>query len=124
MLQAAAAGDYVGVACQKEVMLIKAGSKVSSLPVEYESQSVALSPDGAFLAVGTATNKVVVYSTSGDNLAEVKVLEATGIVNCVSFAPNGQFLASGDSNRNVFVFEVGSWDLVSSEGLNLEEFAL
>jgi WD40 repeat protein len=51
----------------------------------------------------------MVYDTT---LKEVKVLDATGVVNCVGFSPDGKYLASGDSNRNVYVFDVSSWELV------------
>ena len=108
--EAAASGDVVAVACQRHVMVVKAGVKSAEVEVEYEGQCAAVSPDGSLIAVGTSTHKIIVYDIA---LKEVTVLSATGVVNCVGFSPDGKYLASGDSNRNVYAFEVGSWELVS-----------
>eukprot|EP00045_Choanoeca_perplexa_P008018 m.73312 g.73312 ORF g.73312 m.73312 type:complete len:596 (-) comp14324_c0_seq1:756-2543(-) len=106
--EAAASGDVVAVACQRHVMVIKGGAKSAEIEVEYEGQCAAVSPDGSMIAVGTSTHKIIVYDAS---LKEIKVLDATGVVNCVGFSPDGKYLASGDSNRNVYAFEVASWEL-------------
>lgn len=106
--EVAVEGDVAVVACQNHVMIIKAGAVAASIKTDFEGQAAAISPDGAMVAVGTNTNKVVVYNTS---LEQQKELEATGIVNCVAFSPDGQYLAMGDSNKNVYVWECSSWEL-------------
>ncbi len=64
--------------------------------------SVSWSPDGAYLAVGTGSNKVFVYRRSGELVWETSDLGSD--VKTVSWSRDGNYLAAGTESDRLLVF--------------------
>jgi len=105
------AANGVNVAATiKSVYLVKGGN-TSSVPAPYGPSSVAISPDATEVAVGGEDNKIHLYTISGNNLTEGRVLERhRGGVTAIKYSPDGRHIASGSKDRNVYV-----WDRASGE---------
>ncbi len=68
-------------------------------------------PDGAVLAIGTASGKVLLWSASGERLGELAVDD--GQVNTVEYSPDGTRLAAAAYREGTG--RVVIWDAVSGE---------
>ncbi|EGD80227.1 hypothetical protein PTSG_10906 [Salpingoeca rosetta] len=97
------------IACLNEVVV--RGNVTARLPVDYEPQACALSPDAKEAAVGGKDGKIRIYDVADAGLAEKKVLDASGPVTALAYSPDAAHLASGDANRNVYVFDRSDFSL-------------
>lgn len=76
--------------------------------------SVAISPDGRFVATGASDNVVRVFSTvKGETVARLKghgegTIFLTSAVYSLAFSRNGRYLASGGHDGRVIVWDVES----------------
>ena len=69
-------------------------------------QSLAVSPDGRWLAAGLAGHRVVLWALSGGDARLAPALpEMRGWVNSVSFSPDSATLVVGDSGQNVSLID-------------------
>lgn len=97
----------VAAVTKGKIHVIKGGAAVSATVASgYEPTCVAISTDGAEVAVGGSDNKIRLFTLSGDSLTAGKVLGGhRGPVSRVAFAPNGSGFASADKNRDIFLWD-------------------
>lgn len=106
----AASGDKLIVAGVNELLVYEGQNLKSNLKINYESSSVAIHPNGKDVAIGgNSDSKVHIYSLSGSQLTEDKVLEHRGGVTAVKYSPDGAYLAAADSNRKIVLYKVGDY---------------
>ena len=108
------------VATVKQLVVIDSGNnKLAALDIKYTVLSLAISPDGTELAVGSEDQKVYLYSlaaTTGE--LQKKPQELTynrGMITALAYSPNGKLLAAGDSDRKIMVYETGTGELKFNE---------
>lgn len=96
----------------KTIYVLKNGSVASSLSVNWQPMSVAVSNDGSQAAVGGDDNKVHLYSVSGTP-SEICVMEGhRGGVLSLQYSPDGTKIASGGKDRKVMVFSSAGETLI------------
>lgn len=101
-------GSFAIVCGLNSILVIKDRKIASTTEVKYQTSSVAVSPDGTQVSVGSKDNKIYVYSISGSTLTLSDTLtEHRGEVSSVQYSPDGKYLASSDSNREIIVWENG-----------------
>jgi len=100
-----AAGGWIAISTRDGVVLLSGDKIVADNKFSYGPTSVAVSSDGAQVAVGGADGKIHVYSNNGGKLAEKHTVEQRGQICCVAFSPNGALVAGGDTDRDVMVWE-------------------
>ena len=69
--------------------------------------SVAFSPDGRFIAAGSADNKIRLWRTL-DGMLEALLVGHDSVVLAVAFSPDGRTLASGSVDATVRLWDVSS----------------
>ncbi|KAG8832221.1 WD40 repeat-like protein [Serendipita sp. 399] len=68
--------------------------------------SLAFSPDGALLAAGDSSGKLMLYSVTETKLVTSRWAGHSGRINAVVFHPGGKHVASGSLDTNIFVWSV------------------
>jgi len=102
------------VATSSALLLVAGGAVVSTTPAPWKPTCVALSLDGAQVAVGGEDKKVHFFtfnpSTPSTPPTEVGVgsKEAGSPPSCLAFSPDGAVLAMGDAGREVRLYAVAS----------------
>jgi WD40 repeat protein len=86
-----------------------------------EVTSVAISPDGQFVASTGVDNTVKLWRVSDGSLVYTLTGHYDG-VNALAFSPNGQMLASGGQDRQIKLWNVSTGALIRNMGSN--EFIL
>jgi len=74
--------------------------------------SVAFSPDGAYVAVGTSGGSSVHIVDVATWRVERTLERHTDRVTSVSFSPDGTLLASGSADATVVLWDTGTWAAV------------
>jgi WD40 repeat protein len=74
--------------------------------------SLAYSPDGRTLAVGTAANAIVLFDTGDDPVAPRRLEGHVGKVRAVAFSSDGQYVASASGDRTLRLWSVSAGSLV------------
>ena len=102
--------EYVAFVTAKKIGIIKEGSMVGSLDVNFEAQGIAISPKLDYLVVGEKAKvcQARVFAVSPDFKITPtdKVLpELLAAPICMSFSHDGKYLAIGDALK-----EVSLWD--------------
>lgn len=85
--------------------------------VKYQVNAVAISPDGAEVALGGSDNVIHVFSFDGAKLTEKHTLTGhNGAITSLVYSHDGALLAACDTNREVKVWKgkdsvvpAGSW---------------
>jgi WD40 repeat protein len=86
------------------------GNLIHQFPftVYQSKQSLALSPDGKLIAIGTRDGKVSIWDLKGNLLAERTVSLNYG-VRVIKFSPNGRWIACACENETVQLLRGGNW---------------
>jgi WD40 repeat protein len=69
--------------------------------------TIAFSPDGEFLAIGTTNGEVKLWNVS-EGIPVLVCLGHTGWIKSLAFSPDGRLLASGSNDHTVRLWEVSS----------------
>jgi WD40 repeat protein len=106
------------------VQILKDGARECALRPSgaYQPSSVAISPDGGWLAVGSEEQKVYIYPLTNGQLSDsaavdpiksaALILESNrGSITALAFSPDGSRLAVADADRKVLVYAVPSGEL-------------
>jgi uncharacterized caspase-like protein/WD40 repeat protein len=92
------------------------GSDVASVNLDPELlTSLAIHPNGKIVAVGLASNKIVIFDSS--LMPTQVVIELREIPVTLKFSSDGRLLASGGSNGTVRLIESSAWTPVASESV-------
>ena len=119
-------GDEIAIGCLDGVAIVFDVSEARGFEnVKFKTpvhdkpniRSVALSPDGRFLATGCDDHKVRVFDIQSGQL-NISPIEHPGLIFSVSFSPDGLFLASGCSDKCARIFEVSSGKVTMNSGEN------
>jgi WD40 repeat protein len=109
---AACSGATTFVARIGAIDTVRGGNVAASKDVAYQPLCIAVSPDGAQVAVGGDDNKVHLYGVGAAD-----VLEDAGTlgdvkhrqqVTALAYTPDGARLASADAGRAIFVWNTAS----------------
>jgi len=104
------AGDTVAVVTDAKVYVI-AGFAVRTKADAAGASAVAISTDGARVAVGFDSGLIRVYDYQGSSLKQVAELHKHGgEITALAFSPTGAHLGSCDSARSVI-----AWDLAARQ---------
>ena len=108
----AAAGMCAGAtACTDASSLVwsvRTGRVLNTYRISMGAASVSFSPDGAYVAFGSAgtlgrASEVIVYSVATGEMAKLR--GSTDTISSVKFSPNGEFLAAAGNDRIIRLFE-------------------
>ncbi|KAF7966282.1 hypothetical protein HWV62_39247 [Athelia sp. TMB] len=81
--------------------------------VPTDVYAVAFSPDGQYMASGSADGSVRMWNTETGDLAAPPFEGHTGSISSVAFSPDGQRIASGSVDKFVLVWNIHSGVLVA-----------
>ena len=102
-------GTELAVAADNATLLYRIAhdraSPISSVSTS-QGYSLAFSPDGSTLAVGTQQNGTAVFAISGKTLSPLGTAPASGTVDSVAFAPNGTAVAVGLDGGGVQLLDI------------------
>ncbi|CAE6523692.1 unnamed protein product [Rhizoctonia solani] len=76
--------------------------------------SVAFSPDGSSVAIGSPDSKVYLCSSDRGNLIIGPLKGHTGGVTSVAFSPDGRFIASGSRDKSIRIWDPKSGRVVGN----------
>ncbi len=77
-----------------------------------EVLSIAFSPDGKIMAIGTSDKKVVIWDVATWKI--IKLIDTNDDrVTALAFSPDGKILASGDRRNMVYFLDTAMWKTVS-----------
>jgi len=90
-----------------------------------EVLSIAFSPDGKIMAIGTSDKKVVIWDVSTWQI--LSILEKnTARVMAVTFSPDSKILASGDRDNTIYLWDTATWKVIdmikANEGIEALSF--
>lgn len=97
---------------------IETGREVLTINIEDGVTTVAMSPDGLFVAAGSLDKSVRVWDTRGGHLCE-RLDGAEGhkdSVYSVAFAPSGRELVSGSLDKTIKMWEYGDYRNMLPQG--------
>lgn len=101
-------GNTAVIATGDSLIVLDGTKKMSSIPIKYQVNSIAISVDGTQVAVG-ADSEIVIYELNSHTLSEKKRLTGSrGQIISLSYSPDGQHLAAGDTQRQVIIYSVSS----------------
>ncbi|KAG8794901.1 hypothetical protein FRC12_020318 [Ceratobasidium sp. 428] len=75
--------------------------------------SVAVSPDGRWVASGSADCTVYIWDSHTGQVAVGPLASHTGYVNSVSFSPDGACVASGSVDKTIRIWDMKTGELVA-----------
>ena len=110
----AASTTLVAVGGSDNVVHVFSPSSKTLQPVtelkSFTSQisSLAFSPDGFHLAMGTTSGKIKVYNTKDWNTATDRWSSHTGRITSIAWNPKGTHAVSGGLDTNIFIWSLAS----------------
>jgi len=108
--------DTVAVVTVKEIVLLRGGARLASLPVDYDPMSVAYNASSGELAVGTQdTNRLIIYQVSGSSITQKLELQHQGAVTDAAFSPDGQLLVACDGHRKVVLYRLPDYQVANPQ---------
>ncbi|KAJ3017114.1 hypothetical protein HKX48_003710 [Thoreauomyces humboldtii] len=109
---AAKNGLAIAVTINNQIIITKQGARVSEIKVEWTPWSIAISPDGAQVAVGSEDHKIRLYTLDKETLVEKGTLDGNrGSVTTLAYSPDGTMLAAGDSQSKIVVYDSASHEI-------------
>jgi len=108
-------GGTVAVACGDHVFLVDATGTTPTRELEHRRQhtqppvfhSLAVSPDGMFIAVGSSGRRVLVWTREDGRLVRILPEHPAWVYGC-GFTPDGRMLATGCRDGMIRIFRVDS----------------
>jgi len=98
---------------QKNSAFVNYEKKEILLGYPGEVLSIAFSPDGKILAIGTSDKKVVIWDVSTWQI--LSILEKnTARVMAVAFSPDSKILASGDRDNKIYLWDTTTWKVIDT----------
>ena len=70
--------------------------------------SVAFSPDGKILAIGSLNGMIRLWDTSSGKLKRT-LLDQIGFIKSLTFSPDGKSVASGSDDGSILVWNIETW---------------
>ena len=97
----------------------------SSVPLNYDKiktltgyskdvLSIAFSPSGSVMAIGTADKEVIIWDTKNWQIMN-KLKENGGDVRALAFSRDGKYLASGDRDKKVILWDTQTWKKITTD---------
>jgi hypothetical protein len=87
-------------------------TELADFEFEEDIESVALSADGSFLAIGTYAN-ITIWDSSRNGFSFITSLESSGYIETLVFSPDGAFLASERTGTgaegSVVIWDTSDW---------------
>jgi hypothetical protein len=88
----------------------------SSPPIPNGIDTLAFSPDGKLLAIGTSSDEILVWET--ESWHTIKQLTNVSGAHCLAFSPSGNALASGGSlghyTNETVIWDTRTWSVTES----------
>ncbi|XP_019625840.1 PREDICTED: WD repeat-containing protein 1-B-like [Branchiostoma belcheri] len=95
------------VACTNEVVVVRNGRKMFSLPVDFEVTAAGIHPNQTQVVVGgKADKKLHVYNLAGDTLVDCKTVPLKDAVTAFAFSPDGRYLSCAQTSRHITTLDV------------------
>ena len=97
-------GSYEGVSSQVNIIDVDTGNVFASMSHPTGTPSLAFSPDGRYLLIGSMNNKAILYDVPQHRTAWE--IQDQGRIVAVVFSPDGRFAATTSTKGMTRVFEV------------------
>ncbi|KAG0283629.1 hypothetical protein BGZ96_011975, partial [Linnemannia gamsii] len=98
-------------------------SKVIRLGDCAKPRSLAFSPNGRQLAIGTENNSIELWNHEAEEEPRVRLQAHSQLVNCVAYSSCGQWLASGNSDRTVQIWRRRQQQQLAEGGGGVESWS-
>lgn len=99
------------VACQKDITVVQDNRKASTLPINFESSSIAANPETKEIAVGGDDCKIHIYTLNGTQLTPKTELTQLGAITDCAYSPDLKYLVACDSNRKVIMYALPDYQV-------------
>jgi WD40 repeat protein len=91
-----------------DILDARSGRRVKNVDPEGATRSVAFSPEGSLLVIGTSDGTVHFFSTDDWRAVGQPVEAHTARVTSLAFAPHGRVLATGGADGKVALWDVAT----------------
>lgn len=96
----------IATTTKNQVLVVRGGKVVFTLPVTYKPTSVAFSQDDTEVAIGGDNKQVHRYTLDSDTLAECGVLGGhAGAIESVAYSADGRLIVSTDKDRYINIWD-------------------
>jgi len=92
--------------------IVLSSNKTIPIGRVFANYSLALSPNGRYLAVGAQLGNIIVYDTTNFSRPPIEKVIHTSRVSSLAWSPNSTLLASGGADRNVRVMDITTRTIV------------
>uniref|UniRef100_A0A8D8RJ04 Actin-interacting protein 1 n=1 Tax=Cacopsylla melanoneura TaxID=428564 RepID=A0A8D8RJ04_9HEMI len=107
--------DTIVTVTVKQISIVENGSKVSSLPIDYEASSISLDHEHGLVSVGGSDSKVHIYELNNKSLTPKTEIDHLGPVTDCAFSPSNEYLVASDANRKVILYTVPAFTLAHNK---------
>lgn len=83
-------------------------STLGDKPDSQSSRAVAISPDGAHLAVCANDGSVTIRNKDDPATIVTELQDSLEWIECAEYSPDGQYLAVGSHDTNIYIYDVAN----------------